>query len=766
LLLLIVNRSPYCIDEESRKMFRGSGKYLRWREAARESPRTQLHVGFLTRLVDQSTPVDLGWPGKSSIECDLRENPMCSHTQSVWLRSSFCILTLAALLALAPLGGAQGLVSSDLSRFRFVGDAVLSPDSHRIAYTVILYDRPGRPSPQLWIMDLATQKPIRIGGEKDVAGNSRWSPDGKWLAFQGRVGDKHGLLLARPDGSEVTTLVEKMNGTNSPLPGGGQDITWSPDGKQIAFISSTPDERAPEANGDPMVISRYLYKPDAGEGMTRFNDNQRLHIFAVDVAGKQVHQLTQGIYDEHSIDWSPDGKEILFASNREPNQDEFFNYDIFALGVADGSIRRLTATEYNEYEPLWSPDGKRIVYRGTKRGLTDRETTMEDTHVWMMNADGSDRREIGAVIDNRQGAPKWAPDGSAVYFTLQERGSNHLVRLPVGGGAPKYVVKDAGGVGGFSVGKDGTLAYSFSSPRDMSQLYVKTGSTSARKLTDLNADALAGKQISEVESFTFVSNDNKFEVEAFLTKPVGMTAASKHPLIVNIHGGPHGQNGPGFNFKNQVYAAHGWAILNVNFRGSTGYGQKFADAVFGDQNGNEGQDVLYGVSAAARRYLWIDRERMGIEGVSYGGQLTDWLITQTNEFKAVIPIAGIANLVSYNYMTYYNQYEEMEFGQFLHQGNLMDVAWERSALKHVAAAHTPTMLMHGENDNDVPIAEAEQFFVALKDVGTEAVFVRYPREGHGIRETKHVIDSTDRCIAWYEKHFPKPGAEGVTNVQP
>ena len=181
---------------------------------------------------------------------------------------------------------------------------------------------------------------------------------------------------------------------------------------------------------------------------------------------------------------------------------------------------------------------------------------------------------------------------------------------------------------------------------------------------------------------------------------------------------------------------------------------------------NEAQDVLYGVNAAVRRYLWIDRERMGIEGVSYGGQLTDWLITQTNEFKAAIPTAGIANLVSYNYMTYYNQYEEMEFGQFLHQGNLMDIAWERSALKHIAAAHTPTLIIHGENDNDVPIAEAEQLFVALKDVGVETVFLRYPREGHGLSEVKHQIDATDRSIAWYERHFPKHGEEGVTNVQP
>jgi dipeptidyl aminopeptidase/acylaminoacyl peptidase len=383
-----------------------------------------------------------------------------------------------------------------------------------------------------------------------------------------------------------------------------------------------------------------------------------------------------------------------------------------------------------------------------------------------MNADGSDRREIGAVIDARQGSPQWAADGNSVYFTVQERGGNNLVHLPIADGKPEYIVKDRGIVAAWSVGKDGTVAYSFASTHDPTELYLKTGNAAPRRLTNLNAELFAGKQIAEVESFAFISNDNKFEVEAFLTKPLGMTATSKHPLIVNIHGGPHGQNGPSFNFKNQVYAARGWATLNVNFRGSTGYGQKFADAVFGDQNGNEGQDVLYGVSAAVRRYPWIDRERMGIEGVSYGGQLTDWLITQTNEFKAAVPIAGIANLVSYNYMTYYNQYEEMEFGQFLHQGNLMDVAWERSALKHVAAAHTPTMLMHGENDNDVPIAEAEQFFVALKDVGTEAIFVRYPREGHGLAETKHNIDSIDRCIAWYEKHFPKPGAEGITNVQP
>jgi len=682
-----------------------------------------------------------------------------------WSVRAATVVVAIGSLGFAAAANPQGFVSSDLSRLRSVGGVAVSPDGKRVVYTVVMRDRPGRPYGQLWIMDLSTQKSVRVGGDQDGGGSGVWSPDSKWIAFSGHQGEKGGLFVVRPDGSEVTFVAE-VHGTNSPLPGVGNDISWSPDSKQIAFVSSTPDPRAAEASGDPMVITRYLYKPDAGEGLTRFNDNQRLHIFVVDVATKQVRQLTQGDFDEHSVDWAPDGKKILFGSNREPNQDEFFDYDLFTLNVADGSIQRLTATEYNEYDAIWSPDGKQIAYRGTRRGITDRETTMEDTHVWVMNANGGSRREIGAVIDNRQGAPHWSADSSALYFTVQEHGNNVLMRLPASGGTAQYVVKERGGVFSFSVSKDGGLYYTYSSPNDLPQLYQRTGSGAPKKLTDLNADVLAGKQLGEVESLTFISNDNKFEVEAFLTRPIGMTTSSKHPLIVNIHGGPHGQNGPAFSFRNQVFAAHGYAVLNVNFRGSTGYGQKFADAVLGDQNGNEAQDVLYGVSAAVRRNLWIDRERMGIEGVSYGGQLTEWLITQTNEFKAAIPTAGIVNLVSYNYMTYYNQYEEMEFGQFLHQGTLMDEAWKRSALKYVSAAHTPTLIVHGENDNDVPIAEAEQFFIGLKDVGTEAVFVRYPREGHGLQEVKHQIDWTDRSIAWYEKHFPKPGAEGVTNVQP
>jgi dipeptidyl aminopeptidase/acylaminoacyl peptidase len=222
-----------------------------------------------------------------------------------------------------------------------------------------------------------------------------------------------------------------------------------------------------------------------------------------------------------------------------------------------------------------------------------------------------------------------------------------------------------------------------------------------------------------------------------------------------IHGGPHGAQGPSFVFKSQFYAGLGWATLQVNYRGSTSYGQKFSDAVYGDQNGMEAMDVLYGVQAAMRRNPWIDRDRIGVEGGSYGGQLSSWLITQTNTFAAAIPLAAITNNISYNYMTYYNMYEEMEWGMRPHQANLMDVLWERSALKHVANVKTPTMMVHGENDNDVPIAEAEQFYIALRDAGVPAIFVRYPREGHGLREPKHNVDLMDRSAKWYEKNFAR-----------
>lgn len=651
------------------------------------------------------------------------------------MRSLAILSSICALIAPFIMAQSRTLQPEDLYKLHSITAVRFSPTGGHIAYVVTNDDGSRRPYSQLWVMDLHSGNTTRFSSGQQPSGDPFWSPDEQWLAYEGSVNGKGGLVIAHADGSGTRFLAE-MHGTNSPEPGTGNTISWSPDSKQIAFVSSESGPETEAANGDPMVITRYLYRPTASEGLTHFNDNRRLHIFVVDVASGQVRQLTKGSGYEHSVEWSPNGNLIVFAAEHGPDADRFFNYDLFTVDASSGAVHQLTSTEGVEFHPVWSPDGKTIAYDATKRELTDRETNMEDTHVWVMSADGSNRREIGAVIDDRQGAPSWSHDGQSLYFTVQERGSTHLFRLPLAGGEPQNLIDDPGTIGGFSVARDGSVAYPYSSPKDLAQLYLKQGDGAPRKLTDLNASVLGGAQIeiAPTESFTFLSNDNKWTVEAFLTRPAQFSPDKKYPLVVNIHGGPHGQNGPAFNFHNQAYAAHGYAVLMVNYRGSTGYGQHFTDAVFRDQNGDEGMDVLYAVNAALRRYPWIDRDRLGIEGVSYGGQLTDWLITQTNVFKAAIPIAGISNFISYNYITYYNQYEAMEWGAYPHQDDLMNILWERSALKHVAAVHTPALIMHGENDPDVPIEEAEQFYVALKDVGVETIFVRYPREGHGLRE--------------------------------
>ncbi len=656
---------------------------------------------------------------------------------------------LALTLGSLAVGGQSrsGLSPADLFALTSVGQVELSPAGTHVAYSVVHNTEKGRPYALVTVLNLVTGV---VHALPRGSSSPLWAPDGRRLAYLGTGPEGSGLMVSEADGSGAR-LVAPVEDTNHPLPSAGRSIAWAPDGRRIAFVSATPGPESADANGDPMVITRYLYKPTAGEGLTRFNDNRRTHLFVADIGTRQVTQITTGDAYEHSIDWAPRGDDILFVSNREANADKTFNYDVFVVSARTREARRLTSTKSAEYTPTWSPDGSRIAYAGTTRELTSSETTMEDTHVWVMQADGKNRVELGKSIDNRQGPPQWSSDGRHVYVTVQERGNVTLVRLPAGGGAAETVVGERGSVGAWSTAQ-GTVAYAFSTPDAPADLYTKTDGTPPVRRTALNQTLLGQRQIATVESITYPSGDGT-PIEAFLTRPLNPSASSRHPLIAIIHGGPHGQQGPAFNAKAQVYAAQGWASLMVNYRGSTGYGQALADKIFGDQNGAEAKDVLAGVDAVIARHPWIDPTKLGIEGGSYGGQLTNWIITETSRFKAAIPSAGIANLVSFNYMAYYHDYLAVEYGRYPHQDGLMDVLWQRSPLRQIHKVTTPTLILHGENDNDVPIAEAEQLYTALHDVGVSTTLVRYPREGHGLRETGHVVDALTRSLAWYRQYF-------------
>jgi dipeptidyl aminopeptidase/acylaminoacyl peptidase len=635
-----------------------------------------------------------------------------------------------------------------------VGEVALSPDGQRIAYTAVYRERPGPPHTRAFLLDVRSGREQRLDDDARPIGALSWSPDGTALAFRGQADEGYGLVVARPDGTQ-RRLLAPLGWTNHPLPWTGDSHSWSPDGKRIAFVSAVESRSGPPTT-DPVEITRYLYKPHTAGGNPPFNDGRRLQLFVVDVkGGAAARRLTDSAYHDHSPVWSPRGDEVAFLSNRAADPDRVFNYDVFAVAVEGGAVRRLTDTPSAEYAPSWSPDGRQLGYLATKRPRTSSETTMEDTHVWRIGADGTNAVELGSVVDNRQGPPRWSKDGRWLYFTVEEAGDVRLYRLPAEGGAAEPVAPARGArgwVGDWSLADDGTLAFALATPEGPAELMVQDPG-GPRALTRLNAE-LAARPRATVESFR-VAAEGGLEIEAFLTLPLGRTDGSRHPLIVAIHGGPHAQQGPTWSARGQIYAARGWATLMVNYRGSTGYGQKLTDAIFGDQNGAEARDVLAGVDEALKRYPWLDAERLGVEGSSYGGQLANWLVTQTERFKAAVPLAGISNLVSFNYMAYYHDYLAVEFGTYPHEAGLMDKLWQRSPLRLVARVKTPVLFLHGENDNDVPIAEAEQFFIALKDVGVETVLVRYPREGHGLSETVHQADAFDRSIAWYERWFGK-----------
>lgn len=675
----------------------------------------------------------------------------------------------AALLAVPAVAPAQDLPKSGISTvlprsnstkveiadifyLRSASDPQISPDGRTILFTVQYSDRIGTPYSRIWVGDTASGRTAPWGGGEGIEGASpRWSPDGSRVAYRG----VDGIMLASPAGAGAR-LLAPVDDTNHPLPRASNDFVWSPDGSKIAFVSAVPSTEPP-MEADPIVITRYWYRPARG-WPERFNDNKRLHLFYVDVASGKVTQLTDGDRYEHTIDWSPDGRSLLFLQNPEKDQDFTYNFDIYTVDIGNKAIERLSDTRDVEYATNFSPDGRTIAFSGLMRPVTSSETNMENPHVWTLDVATGSRRELGAAIDNVQGRPQWSPDGRWLYFTVQERGSVGLYRMPAVGGPAERVGPAAdtqGSVRDFSVAQNGTVAASIATPDDLSQIYIFSPDGSATQLSTLNADLLRGKAIAETRAFTFKSYDGT-EIEAFLTIPVGVNAqtpARSHPMIVNIHGGPHGQQGPNFTHKAQVYAAQGYAVLMVNYRGSTGYGQAFANMIARDQNGGEAMDVLRGVDAALAKYSWIDPERLGVEGASYGGQLTNWVITQTTRFKAAIPWASISNLVSHNYMSVYHDYLEQEYFGKPHTGGIMDMLWNRSAIRFVDRVETPVLLSHGDNDLLVNPAEIEQYYIALRDVGTRAVMLRYPREGHGMREVQHLADFTQRSIDWYEEHF-------------
>ena len=554
-------------------------------------------------------------------------------------------------------------------------------------------------------------------------GTFLWAPDGSRFAYFANDGGKRTLFV-----SGMGKVCEVQQ-SNAYLAHQGSTLAWSPDGARLAFVGTA--EPAPGA-ADPVVITRIQYK-----SRKALSDNRRSHVFVVDAqAGSTPRAVTSGGFDEHSISWGGDGAEIVFVSNREQEPDALLNYDIYAVNVGSGAVRQITKTAGVESSPVVSPDGRSIAYIATTRRITTIDSVAEDGHVWVAPFAGGAARELNRAQDRRSSMPKWSRDGAYVTYLANDRGRVSVFRVPAAGGAAESVTPRDTQVTWF----DGAYTVE-SGPAQPAE--VLGGGAAITHRND-------GWQVNAPETFWFRSFDGT-QVQGWVVLPEQKSGV-KAPVILYIHGGPHSTFSVGFNPTVHFYASRGYATVMINPRGSNGYGQRFSDGSVGNWGNGDYKDLMTGLDFVLKKHAdRLDAARLGVTGASYGGFMTNWVITQTPRFKAAVTVASLSNLISFYATSLYQDLVHAEFNGFPWDGSNFDTLWRWSPLRYVKNVRTPTLLLHGENDNDVHITQAEELYTALRYRGVEAEFVRYPREGHGFTEPKHRVDAATRTVAWMDR---------------
>lgn len=658
----------------------------------------------------------------------------------------------------------------DIVKVSNVSDAQISPNGQWVVYTVSSVDEDKNVS-TLWLARAGVTSPRPLLPSGWTASNARWSPDGNSIAFLSVHDEQDGLWVVKLDKPEPR-FIAPITTTNFFITYAGESLSWSPDSRRIAYISAKAE--ATETT-DPRVIDRIQYK-----SRTSLSDNRRTHVWVVEVDRPLPQQLTSGLFYDHAVAFSPKGDEILFLSNHEPDPDANNNSDIFAVDLG-GQTRQLTQSRGCEYDPVWSPDGKSIAYAATTRETTTIDSIAEDTHLFVIPAAGGGGKELATDQDRRVRDPQWSPDGRSIIYLANDRGFTTLFKTG----------SDDGHVSRFSLFPlDGELAGAFdpqesSSERfqitsfsfsNRAQTFTRGSSTEVaypfvmtmgnalrpsevwlgagnlvplRRVSAHNEGLVRSVRLIVPEEINFPSFDGT-QIQGWLMRPPGCSSDRKCPLILSIHGGPHGMYGWSFNATFQVYAARSYGVLYLNPRGSNGYGQKFSDGTINEWGGGDYRDLMAGVDEALRRNNWIDANRLVVTGGSYGGFMTNWIITQTPRFRAAVAVASLSNLVSFYSTSLYQDLIHAEFGGF--PWDNFDVLWQWSPLRFVRQVQTPTLFIHGENDNDVHITQAEEMYMALKRRGVDTVLVRYPREGHGLREPKHRVDALERTLAWFDRY--------------
>ncbi|MBY0488485.1 MAG: S9 family peptidase [Gemmatimonadaceae bacterium] len=663
-----------------------------------------------------------------------------THSRS----AATALLTLLCAFSAANAQARRPLRPGDLYRFRDVGAGRISPDGQWVAYTITTVDSAkDKSDSDVWMTSWDGTRTLKMAGSPESESNPRWSPDNRYLSFvSGRYESKGGQIwLLDRAGGEAVRLTD--------LKGGVGEYEWSPDAQRLVIVSHDPDpeDAKPDSlktkNPKPIVIDRYAFKRDV-EG---YLDHRRDHLYVFDLATRKVEQITSGDFDDTQVHWSPDGTKLVFVSERsEKDPDRANNSDIFVVDAKSGATpRALTTWSGPDASPVWSPDGQFIAYL---QGSAPNLSAYTQNTIAVVPVSGGAPRLLATELDRDVTQLSFTADGKALRFLVGDDRAQHLATVPVNGGAVTRPLAGRRVVTSYEVSKTGRMVVNTGTAQRSAEIHALEGDT-PRVLTHVNDAVFASLEVATTEDIEFKNKDG-LTVGALLVKPANYQAGAKYPLLLRIHGGPNGQDQHLYNFERELFAANGYVVLAVNYRGSSGKGQAWKKAIYADWGNKEVQDLLAGVDHVIGLGI-ADPNRLGIGGWSYGGILTDYTLATTQRFKAATSGAGSAlQTTMYGTDQYIYQYEN-ELGAPWKNPKL----WEKLSYPFYQAPKitTPTLFLGGQQDFNVPIGGGEQMYQALKSLGVPTQLVVYPGQFHGISRPSFVKDRYERYLGWYKQYL-------------
>jgi dipeptidyl aminopeptidase/acylaminoacyl peptidase len=678
------------------------------------------------------------------------------------LNAAVLLCATVVFVAAAPVRAAEEpgkrlLTVQDLSALRAVSDPTISPDGDWVAYAVRTTDvAKDKRSTDIWMTSWDGHRTLQLTQSPESEHSPGWSPDGHYLSFLSNRGEK--------DGPDELWLLDRRGGDAQQLThfkGDVVDYAWSPDGKRVALVVNDDplpgtDNQDEDKAAPPIVIDRFYFKEDE----TGYLSSRQMHLYVLDVASHKVDPLTSGRFTEMYPAWSPDGSQIAFMSKRGADPDRSNAFGLYVMPAMPGGAARQVASfvgESGDSEwmsgPLWSPNGRDIAYVAASDG---KLIYYAQHRLMVVPAAGGTPRTVSKTVDRNIIDPEWSDDGRSIYALIEDDRNQHLARFDVVSGRMQPVLEGRREITSFELGPKKGLVLLDSTPGVPDEVYALEGGK-LRPLSHQNDELLSQVQLGTLDEISVNSQDGT-RISGFMLKPPNYTAGVRYPTLLWIHGGPVSQFANSFDLNWQVLAAQGYVIVATNPRGSSGRGEAFSTAIWADWGGKDTQDVLAAVDYAVEQGI-ADPARLGVGGWSYGGILTDNVITRDKRFKAAMSGASIGNAIAgYGTDMYIREYEA-ELG--VPWKNLDVYVRNSYPFLHADQVVTPTLFMCGDQDFNVPLLNSEQMYQAVRSIGVDTELVIYPGQFHGFTRPSYLRDRLERWIGWYGKYLnvqPRSGA--------